>query len=134
MARLWAMTVEFDKIAAGDQLPILVKWETEHTIRRFDAPEDDGESGPPETLPLAALTAYVGELLGKAFPEEGLSAEGSGFEVTPLQPVRLGDTVSIAGKVAGKREEAGRRLVECEILVEVDGGGIAATAHAVVSL
>ena len=134
MARLWAQTVEFDNITVGDQLPILVKWETEHTIRRFAGPEDENEPGPPETLPQAALTAYVAELLGKAFPEERLSAEGSGFEITSLQPVALGDTTGISGRVANKREENGRRLVECDIVIEVDGAGIAAQARAVVSL
>ena len=134
MPTLWAKTVEFDNIAVGDQLPILVKWETEHTIRRFAAPEDQDESGPPDTLPQAALSAYVTEVLEKAFPPERLIAEGSGFEITPVQPVALGDTTGIYGRVVGKREENGRRLVECDILIEVDGGGIAATVRAVVSL
>ena len=132
MARLWAMTVAFQTIAVGDHLPVLVKWETEHTILRFAGPEDTGESGPPDTLPPAALTAYVAELLAKAFPEDRLSAEGSNFELMSLQPVRLGDTTATSGRVVDKREENGRRLVDCDILIEVDGGETAATAHAVV--
>ena len=127
MARLWARTVEFDKIEVGDQLPVLVKWETEHTIRRFDDADE-----PPETLPDAVIDAYVAELLEKAFPYERVHAEGSGFDVTRLKPVRLGDTTGISGHVAGKRESDGRSLVDCEIVVEVDGGGVAATARAVV--
>ena len=146
MPTLWAKTVEFDKIAVGDRLPILVKWETEHTIRRFvapqdqsedqpeDQPDDEDESKPPDNLPEAALTGYVSELLEKAFPYERLSADGSRFEVTTLHPVRLGDTTGISGRVTGKREEDGRRLVDCEIVIDVDGQGIAAQARAVVSL
>ena len=132
MARLWAMTVDFETVAVGDQLPVLIKWETEHTIRRFAAPEDEEEPGSPETLPHAALTAYVAELLEKAFPPESLSAEGSGFEITPLQPVPFGDTTGVSGRVVGKREENGQRSVDCDILIEIDGNGIAATARAVV--
>jgi hypothetical protein len=132
MARLWAMTVEFDKIEAGDQLPVLVKWETEHTIRRFDGPDGPGGDELPEFLPDAVIDAYVAELLEKAFPYERVHAEGSGFDVTRLKPVRLGDTTGISGHVAGKRESDGRSLVDCEIVVEVDGGGVAATARAVV--
>ena len=133
MARLWAMTVDFQTIAVGDHLPVLVKWETEHTIRRFAGPEDEGEEGPPETLPRAALTGYVSELLEKAFLLERMSAEGSGFELTALQPVRLGDTTGVSGRVVSKREENGLRLVECDIVIEVDGDGTAATARAVVA-
>jgi len=35
MPRLWAKTVTFDSVSLGDELPILVKWETEETIQRF---------------------------------------------------------------------------------------------------
>jgi hypothetical protein len=75
MARLWARTVSFESVRVGDQLPILVKWETRETIERFLAlasaplsgPEDQpgvpaAEEAVPEvaldvTTPLAALMA-----------------------------------------------------------------------------
>ena len=37
MARLWARTTTFDSVNVGDELPILVKWETADTIARFAA-------------------------------------------------------------------------------------------------
>ena len=122
MARLWAKTVDFDTISAGDQLPVLVKWETADTIRRFveslSLEGMDGEDGPWDTTPIPGLIAYATELLEKAFPVERVSAEGSSLELELLSPVRANDTISISGRVADKREESGLRLVECQIVIE----------------
>ena len=151
MARLWAKTVTFDSLAPGDQLPILVKWETEATIRRFSedlfgpgatAESGDSESGaskvPSGTGNIAPwgpmLAAYVAELLEKGFPIPGIMAQGSRLALKLLQPVSPEDTLAISGTVVDKREEDGRRLVDCRILVESKEGATVAVAEATVCL
>ncbi len=151
MARLWAKTVTFDSLAPGDQLPILVKWETEDTLRRFSedlfGPSGSAETGtskpgaskePPKTGSIAPwgpmLAAYVAELLEKGFPIRGIMAQGSRLALKVLQPVSPGDTLAISGPVVDKREEDGRRLVDCRITVESKEGATVAVAEATVCL
>jgi hypothetical protein len=140
MARLWARTVSFESVSVGDQLPILVKWETRETIERFIAlasaqfssPEEPPElpvteEAAPEvaaevTAPPTALMTYVAELLEKAFPLTSILAQGSRLELELAVPVRPEDTISLSGQVIGKLEEEGRRLVECEIIIDNQNG------------
>ena len=136
MPRLWAKTVNFDSVAAGDQLPILVKWETEETIKQFgkqfsalatpSVPTFDA-SGP-------ALVAYVAELLEKGFPITSIQAAGSSLELELLRPVAAGDTLVLSGRVVSKQEIEGQRAVGCEITVENQSGEKVALAHATVCM
>ena len=109
MARLWAMTIDFENVAVGDTLPVLIKWETEETILRYNSLH--GELGDdddiPETLPQRTVESYVGELLGKGFPPERLDSEGSRVDVEHLLPVVANDTISLSGSVVGTAD--GRR-------------------------
>ncbi len=152
MAKLWARTVSFESVSVGDQLPILVKWETRETIERFialasasfsglegsselpaaeeAAPEDDTDV----IAPPAALMTYVVELLEKAFPLTRILAQGSRLELEPLVPVRPEDTISLSGQVISKEEEGGLRLVECEIMIENQSGQTVGRAVAKVPL
>ena len=136
MARLWAMTVDFDTVALGDSLPVLIKWETEDTILRYNSLH--GEVGEdeefPETLPQKTVESYIVELVGKGFPPERLDAEGSSLEVEHLQAVVADDTISLSGRVVDKRTEKGQRLVECAVIVDNERGEPVARARAVVSL
>lgn len=147
MPRLWAMTVDFQTVAIGDQLPILVKWETADSIRRLVAkyePADQNEvdidlipeepAVPAPAVPVAALAGYVTELLKKAFPVASITAEGSELAVDALEPIDAGDTISVLGEVVGKWEDGELRLVECRVVIEKESGQTAATARAVVSL
>ena len=138
MARLWAMTVDFDSVAAGDTLPVLIKWETEESIQRYIAlhGEEGGESdGPaPEALPTKTVDGYITELLSKGFPSERLEAEGSSVAVEHLQAVRANDTISLSGRVVDKLTADRLRLVECAVSVENDRGEPVARARAVVCL
>jgi hypothetical protein len=151
MARLWARRVSFESVSVGDQFPILVKSETRESIERFDrlmsptrstgdsVPDPDEEPIYPivaeaAVTPGAALVAYVAELLEKAFPLTALLARGSRLEVEAVRPVGDGDTITLSGQVAGKREEGGLRLIVCEILVENQAGHLVARALAVVPL
>jgi hypothetical protein len=154
MARLWARRVSFESVSVGDQLPILVKSETRESIERFDRPaaggsptRSTGDSSPdPDEEPTSpivaeakvtpgpALVAYVAELLEKAFPLTALLARGSRLEVEAVRPVGDGDTITLSGQVAGKREEGGLRLIVCEILVENQAGHLVARALAIVPM
>ena len=137
MARLWAMTVDFDSVAVGDTLPVLIKWETAESINRYAAlhgeqDEEDIESA--TTLPPQTVTSYIVELLSKGFPRERLDDAGSSLEVEHLSEVVANDTVSMSGSVVDKRTESGQRVVECAVAVDNDRGEPVARARAVVSL
>ena len=138
MPRLWAMTVDFDTIAVGDTLPVLIKWETEESIQRYAALHGDSDEeidGPaPESLPARTLEGYVTELLNKGFPPDSLEAASSSVCIEHLQPVRANDTISLSGRVVDKHTADGLRLVECAVAVENDRGEPVARARAVVSL
>ena len=138
MTRLWAMTVDFDTVAVGDTLPVLIKWETEESIRRYAALHgEDGEEAEgavPEALPARTVEGYVTELLSKGFPLERLEAEGSSVAVEHLLPVLANDTISLSGLVVDRHTTDGLRLVECAVAVENDRGEAVARARAVVSL
>jgi hypothetical protein len=136
MARLWAMTVDFENVAVGDTLPVLIKWETEDTILRYNSLHvevgDDDEF--PETLPQKTVESYIIELIGKGFPPERLDAGGSKVDVEHLLPVVAGDTISLSGSVVDKRVSDGLQLVECAVAVDNDRNEPVARARAVVSL
>ena len=137
MTRLWAMTVDFDDVAVGDTLPVLIKWETEESIQRYAAMHGEireDEDVLPEALPSKTVDGYVTELLTKGFPAERLEADGSSVDVDHLQPVLANDTISLSGRVVEKRTSEGMRLVECEVSVENDRREAVARARAVVSL
>ncbi len=135
MARLWAMTVEFENVAVGDTLPVLIKWETEDTILRYNSlhGEVDENDEYPDTLPQKTVESYVVELLGKGFPPERLDAEGSRVDVEHLLPVIANDTISLSGVVTGKQTAEELRLVECAIAVDNDRDQPVARATAVIS-
>ena len=147
MARLWAKTVTFESVSVGDELPILVKWETEETIARFnavlnpEAPEPDPEEIPDDVTGTAdssasspALAAYVLELLEKGFPITSILAQGSRLQLHPMIPVKPEDTITLTGLVVDKRIEKDRRLVECEVSIENQDGQTVARAEVVVCL
>ena len=136
MARLWAMTVEYDNVAVGDTLPVLIKWETEDTILRYNSlhGEADENDEYPDTLPQKTVESYVVELLGKGFPPERLDAEDSRVDVEHLLPVVANDTISLSGIVTGKQTAEELRLVQCSVTVDNDRGEPVARATAVISL
>lgn len=139
MARLWAQTVTFESVSVGDQLPVLIKWETTGSMKRLNAqvsPDGEVEEDDGEYLSLhpKALTAYVTELLEKAFPVESITTTSSSLEVETLSAVRPEEVISLSGKVVAKGEESGLHLVECEIIIENQGSEIVAQGVAVVSL
>ena len=139
MARLWARTVTFESVNVGDQLPILIKWETRESIQASQALASTTDAGPEEagpelSLDPAALVSYVTELLEKAFPISSIVAPGSRLQVEPLAPVRASDTLACFGEVVGKRRDVGRGLVDCVIIMENQDGETVGRAAATVAL
>ena len=123
------MTVSFQSINLGDRLPIVIKWETVESIKRFtaraqaDSHEDlgrglDEDSAGEPTLDESVLLAYVKELLAKAFPSESITSPASRLDLELTAPVKPEDTISLSGKVVSKREDGAGGLVECEIVIE----------------
>ncbi len=133
------MTTTFESVNLGDQLPIVIKWETRDSIERLIAraglSDDDGdaESEPDPESPLApaVILSYVKELLGRGFPPASITAPGSALELELSLPVMANDTISLSGTVVAKR---GENLVECLILIENDRQQAVGQAVAVVAL
>ena len=127
MPTLWAQTAEFANIWVGDGLPILVKFE-------FRPPAQDGAAAPTEEpVGTVKLTAYVTELLLKAFPPDNVNNETTTIDTEILTDFLPGDTISVCGLVVGKSDEDGKRTVECQVTVESANGETVARARAVVS-
>ncbi len=127
MPTLWAQTAEYASISVGDDLPILVKFE-------FRPPVPDGADAPHEApISTEKLTAYVKELLFKAFPPDNVNDEKTTIETEIVSDFSPGDTVSVCGTVAGKSDEGGVRAVECRVTVESQKGTLLANATASVS-
>ncbi|PKB68492.1 MAG: hypothetical protein BZY81_01830 [SAR202 cluster bacterium Io17-Chloro-G4] len=155
MPRLWAKTTTFETVSLGDELPILVKWETEQSIQRFgdvqsptassDESAESGEKSPAQTDSVwsMAFAEYVAELLEKGFQQPNLvsnlvsdfdSKEGSQLKLEILLPVNLGDTLALSGSVVDKRVEQELRLVECRVIIENQSGETVASANVLVSI
>ena len=134
MTRLWAPTADFNAIAPGDTLPVLIKWETDESIRRHTARHGNDDDANNDALPRQTLTAYIIELLGKGFPPDRLDAPGSTLDIEQLSPVHANDTISLSGQVTGKETTDGQRLVHCTVTVENDRNETVAQARAIISL
>lgn len=159
MARLWARTTTYDSVEVGDELPILVKWETSETIERFaglvgvgdkagtthgdppgkdhgmDSPGADGvDLGEARQAPSQALVSYVTELLEKGFPLSRITASGSSLSLQLMAPVNAEDTISLSGEVVAKRQQGGFNLVECSVRIDNQDNQVVAQATALVSL
>ncbi len=127
MPTLWAQTAEYGTISVGDDLPIVVKFE-------FRPPAQDGGEAPKEDpVRTEKVTAYVKELLLKAFPPDNVNDENTSIETEILTDFLPGDTVSVCGAVVRKSDEDGKRTVECQVTVESHEGETVAKARAVVS-
>lgn len=140
MARLWAMTATYESVRAGDELPIVVKWETAESIGRFLAATDPAATaavaaaGAAAPVPPALLDGYVRELLEKGLPVPPEPADNLRLEWQTHPTIAAGDTISLSGRVTGKGEREGRRWVECQVTVSGGEGQALATAIAAVAL
>jgi hypothetical protein len=131
-------------VSTGDELPILVKWETIDTIRQFRSllheggEEGKGQPDPGEfdTVPMAAeaLFAYITELLEKGFRIESIMAKDSNLTLRTFAPVKPEDTISLSGVVTGKDLEGEGNGVECLITIENQDNVVVAEATARITL
>lgn len=128
MPTLWAQTAEYGNISVGDDLPILVKFEFRPPVREgVDAIKEDA-------VDREKLTAYVKELLLKAFPPDAVNSENTSIEAEVLAEFLPSDTVSVCGRVVGKPGGGDQRTVECQVTVESQDGETLAKATALISL
>ena len=141
MARLWAMTATYESVQTGDELPVVVKWETAESIARFlgqtggaAVEADNAGDVDAATLPAEMLAGYVRETLEKGLPIPPEPADALRLAWQAQRPISAGDTVSISGKVTGKVERDGRRWVECQVVVENEEGQVVAAVTAAVAL
>lgn len=138
MARLWAMTATYESAQVGDELPIVVKWETAESLARFRsridpaAPAAVAAAG--AAVPAAMLDGYARELLEKGLPVPPAPADALRLDWQSRPTIAAGDTISLSGRVTGKSERDGRRWVECQITVSGAAGQTLATATAAVAL
>ena len=127
MPTLWAQTSEYGNISVGDDLPILVKFEFRPLVQEGAGTPQEGPVGPEK------LTAFVKELLLKAFPPDNVNNDSTTIETESVIEFLPGDTVSVCGRVVGKSNEGGRLTVKCQVTVESQEGTLLANATAVVS-
>ena len=126
MPNLWARTANYDNISVGDDLPIVVKFE-------FRPPVQSGETVNEDPVDTTKLSAYVNELLLKAFPPDNVADGNTTIETEILTDFLPGDTVSLSGQVVAKSDTDGKRTVECQVVVESEAGETVAKAKAVIS-
>jgi len=142
LARLWAKNTTFDSVNVGDELPILVKWETEDTIDRFrqlilpkrEEPGDGAASFANTAAVSQALLSYATELLEKGFPLQSISANGSSLSLKVLSQVMPEDTISLSGHVVGKNTEGTKNAVQCMVRVESQDNELVAEVNAIIAL
>lgn len=144
MARLWAMTATYPTVQVGDHFPVVVKWETAESIHRYLSrnptaaaatattaaatdPASDTAADTPQ-VPPAMLAAYLRELIEKGLPLPPEPPDAFQMDLQTHAPVRAMDTVSLSGRVTGKRETAGRQWIDCQITIENQDGLLIATA------
>ena len=148
MARLWAMTATYPTVQVGDHFPVVVKWETAESIHRYlsrnptaaaatadtaavataAAIDSAGNAADtPQVLP-AMLAAYVRELIEKGLPLPPEPPDALQLDFQTHAPVWAMDTVSLSGRVTGKRETAGRQWIDCQVTIENQDGQLIATA------
>ncbi len=122
--------LSFDAISVGDALTPLAITESQEVINRKN---DFRLAGKPSASNIhtdeefarqnifggtvnagPATMSYVDQMLERSFPLRAFYAGGS-LLMRAITPFRSGDTVVFEGEVTGKREDGGRRLVDCRV-------------------
>ncbi len=141
--------VTFDSIGVGDELPPLTISETQETINGARLPISEDEWIPqnihtdPEfakegifagTVNAGITTmAYINQMLEQWFPASALY-DGGRLLFKAIEPFRPGDTVTFTGTVTAKRQEGGRKVIECVIKGANQHGKLIGVAEATVVL
>lgn len=141
--------VTFDSIDVGDELPSFTIGETQETINGARLPISDDEVIPrnihtdPEfakdglfagTVNAGVTTmAYINQMLEQWFPASAFYNSGR-LLFKAIEPFRPGDNVTFIGFITGKREEGGKKIVECEVKGTNQHGKLIGVAEATVVL
>ena len=137
--------ITFESINPGDELPPFTIEETQETINSSRLVLDDEEPLPrnihtdPEfaksgmfggTVNAGVTTmAYICQMLEQWFPASAFYDNGR-LLYKAIEPFRPGDTVTFTGSVTAKREEGGRKIVECEVKGTNQHGRLVGVAEA----
>ena len=125
-----ASEVTWESIEAGDELPQVIKEETQATINEYGHLAQDRREnwkslhtdkeyakttifGSAVNMGVATM-GYFGEMLQGAFPIKNILEAGGHMSMKATNPIYAGDTVTFGGRVTGKREEGGKRYVDIE--------------------
>ena len=140
--------VTFDSLNVGDELPPFEIGETQETINLGSSTEESSATRPNiHTNPQFAKEglfagtvnsgvtsmAYVAQMLEQWFPASAFY-DGGNLSFKAMEPFRPGDIVTFTGKIMGKREEAGRRFVDCQVTGVNQLGKLVAAADATMSI
>lgn len=144
-----ARHVTFESINVGDELPLFEISETQETINnaRISISEEQDNPRNIHTDPQFAKTglfagtvnagvttmAYVAQMLEQWFPTEAFN-NGGRLSFKAIDAFRPGDTVTFTGRITGKRQQGGKRLVDCEIQGVNQLGKMAGVAEATLVL
>ncbi len=135
--------LRFDEIRIGDDIPVDIqrlitqekinKWaevsidfNPVHVDPAFGKTSQFGSTICHGTLTITFLMEMLTRWMGR-----GWLGGGQLLGVRFMAPVRPGDTVRPKGKVINKREEKGKRLVECDIWLENQEGIKVITGRAI---
>ena len=120
----------FESINVGDELTPFEIGESQETINsaRISINEEQDNPRNIHTDPEFAKTglfggtvnagpttmAYVNQMLEQSFPNEAFQ-NGGRLLFKAIDAFRPGDTITFTGTITGKREEGGKKLVDCEV-------------------
>ena len=80
-----------------------------------------------------ATMSYVDQMLELSFPTSSFYSGGS-LLMRAITPFRSGDTVTFHGEITGKREEGGKKMLECQVKGINQRGELVCLADASLSL
>ena len=124
--------VHFDDIKVGDAIPALTKPAISHLqLALYAGAGADQAGGLPGIIAHGMLPlGFLGELLTQWVPQKQVRSLSARFVAMAFP----GDVVTCSGRIAGKREEAGEKLVEVEIVAQNQKGETIQSGKATVAL
>ena len=144
-----AAFLTFDGVSVGDSLASLAITESQEVINRkneFRLAGKPSESNIHTDEEFArqnifggmvnagpATMSYVDQMLERNFPLRAFY-DGGSLLMRAITPFRSGDTVVFEGEVTGKREEDGRKLVDCRVRGTNQRGELVCLADATMAM
>ena len=125
----------WDSVQVGQELPILVRTETQEEINNYLKLNERGRNRQFESKNLhvdeefaktgifagtvnygVTTCGFMLECLQQVFPTQALYTAGSSFTMRAIEPIRSMDVIVYSGRVTGKRTEGGKRLVDVDLI------------------